>query len=58
MDSLILILNKVCRKISDNQCLRKQIKQLSTLLPVIDENKDLRVTMASMEDIADLLKYH
>ena len=38
--------------------LGKQIKQVSPLLPVIDEPKELTVTMASKEDITGILKYH
>ena len=58
MDSLILRSKTVRRKISDRQNLRKHIKQLSLLAPVIDEHKELSVKMASKEDITDMVKYH
>ena len=58
MDSLKLSSRTVCRKISAKQNLRKQIKQLTPLLPVIDEHKELSVTIVSKEDIIDILKYH
>ena len=58
MDSLILRSKTVRRKISDKQNLGKQIKQSSPLVPVIDEHKELSVTLASKEDITDMVKYN
>ena len=58
MDYLLLRSKTVRRKISDMQNLRKHIKQLSPLAPVIDEHKELSVKMASKEDITDMVKYH
>ena len=58
MDYLILKTKTVRRKISDRQNLRKHIKQLLPLAPVIDEHKELSVKMVSKEDITDMVKYH
>ena len=58
MDSLILRLKTVRRKISDRQDLRNHIKQLSHLAPVIDEHKELTVKMTTKEDITEIMKYH
>ena len=58
MDYIIFRSKPVRRKVSDKQNLKKQIKELSPLLPVIDELKDLSVQMASKEDITDMVKYH
>ena len=58
MDSLILRSKTICRKISDRQDLRNHIKQLSHLVPVIDEHKELTVKMATKEDITEMVKYH
>ena len=58
MHSLILRSKTVRRKISCKQNLRNQIKQISLLSHVIDKHKDLSVTMASNEDITDMVKYH
>ena len=46
MDSSILRSKTGRRKVSDKDQLAKQVKQLSPLLPEIDENKELPVKMA------------
>ena len=43
VDSLILRSKTVRRKISDKNQLTEQVKQLSPLLPEIDENKELTI---------------
>ena len=43
MDSLILRSKTVHRKISDENQLAEQVKQLFPLLPEIDENKELPI---------------
>ena len=58
MDSLILRSKTVRRKISDKNQLAEQVKQLSPLLPEIDENKELTVKMATKDDITEMVKYH
>ena len=58
MDSLILRSKTVRRKISDKNQLAEQVKQLSPLLPEIDENKELTVKMATRDDITEMVKYH
>ena len=58
MDSLILRSKTVCRKISDKNQLAEQVKQLSPLLPEIDENKELTLKMATKDDITEMVKYH
>ena len=58
MDSLILRSKTVRRKISDENKLTEQVKQLLTLLPEIDENKNLTIKMATKDDITEMVKYH
>ena len=58
MDSLILRSTTVRRKISDENKLAEQVKQLLPLLPEIDENKDLPIKMATKDDITEMVKYH
>ena len=58
MDSLIFRSKTVRRKISDKNHLAEQVKQLSPLLPEIDENKELTVKMATKDDITEMMKYH
>ena len=58
MDSLILRSKTVRRKISDENNLAEQIKQLFPLLPEIDENKNLPIKMATKDDITEMVKYH
>ena len=58
MDSLIVRSNTVRRKISDKNQLAEQVKQLSPLLPEIDENKELTIKMATKGDITEMVKYH
>ena len=58
MDSLILRSKTVRRKISDENKLVEQVKQLLPLLPEIDENKDLPIKMATKDDITEMVKYH
>ena len=48
----------VRRKISDKNQLAEQVKQLSPLLPEIDENKELTIKMATKDDITAMVKYH
>ena len=55
MDSLLLRSKTVCRKISDKKQLAEQVKQL---LPEIDENNELTITMATKGDITEMVKYH
>ena len=57
MDYLILRSKAVRRMISDNQSLILNIFLISPLLPVIDDHKELSVTMVSREDITDMVKY-
>ena len=57
MDSLILRSKTVRMKISDKKQLPKQVKQLSPLLPGMDEHKELTVKMATKEDITEMVKY-
>ena len=54
MDSLILRSKTVRRKITDKKQLAKQVKQLSPLLPEIDENKNLPIKMATKDDITEI----
>ena len=58
MDSLILRSNPVHRKILIKKQLAKQVKQLSLLLPEIDESKELTVKMATKDGITKKVKYH
>ena len=58
MDSLILRSKTVRRKISDENRLAEQVKQLLPLLPEIDENKNLPIKMATKDDITEMVKYH
>ena len=58
MDSLILRSKTVRRKISDENNLAEQVKQLLPLLPEIDENKNLPIKMATKDDITEMVKYH
>ena len=58
MDSLILRSKTVRRKISDENKLAEQVKQLLPLLPEIDENKNLTIKMATKDDITEMVKYH
>ena len=59
MYSLIILTSKtVRRKISDKNQLAEQAKQLSPLLPEIDENKELTVKIATKDDITEMVKYH
>ena len=58
MDSLILRSKTVRRKISDENKLAEQVKQLLPLLPEIDENKNLPIKMATKDDITEFVKYH
>ena len=58
MDSLILRSKTVRRKISDENKLAEQVKQLLPLLPEIDENKNLPIKMATKDDITEMVKYH
>ena len=58
MDSLILRSKTVRRKISDENNLVDQVKQLLPLLPEIDENKNLPIKMATKDDITEMVKYH
>ena len=55
MDYLILRSKTVRWKISDKNQLAKQ---LSPLLPEIDENKELTVKMVPRDDITEMVKYH
>ena len=57
MDSLILRSKTVLRKISDENKLAEQVKQLLPLLPEIDENKNLPIKMATKDDITEMVKY-
>ena len=43
---------------SDKNQLAEQVKQLSALLPEIDENKELTVKKATKDDITEMVKYH
>ena len=45
MDSLVLRSKTVRMKISDKNQLAEQVKQLSPLLPKIDENKELTLKL-------------
>ena len=58
MDSLILRSKTVRRKISDKNQPAEEVKQLSPLLPEIDENKELTIKMATKDDITEMVKYH
>ena len=58
MDSLIVRSKTVRRKISDENKLAGQVKQLLPLLPEIDENKNLPIKMATKDDITEMVKYH
>ena len=58
MDSLILRSKTVRRKISDENKLAEQVKQLLPLLPEIDENKNLPIKMVTKDDITEMVKYH
>ena len=58
MDSLILRSKTVRRKLSDQNQLAEQVKQLSPLLPEIDEYKELTIKMATKDDITEMVKYH
>ena len=58
MDSLIFRSKTVRRKLSDKTQLAEQVKQVSPLLPEIDENKELTVKMATKDDITEMVKYH
>ena len=58
MDSLILRSKTVRRKLSDKTQLAEQVKQVSPLLPEIDENKELTVKMGTKDDITEMVKYH
>ena len=58
MDYLILRSKTVRRKISDENNLAEQVKQLLPLLPETDENKDLPIKMATKDDITEMVKYH
>ena len=58
MDSLILRSKTVRMKISDKNQLAEQVKQLSPLLPEIDENKELTIKMATKGDITEMVEYH
>ena len=58
MDFLILRSKTVSRKISDKNQLDEQVKQLSPLLPEIDENKELRIKIATKDDMTEMVKYH
>ena len=51
MDSLILRSKTVRRKISDENNLAEQVKQLLPLLPEIDENKNLPIKMRHLSNI-------
>ena len=57
MDSLILRSKTVRRKIPDENKLAEQVKQL---LPLLPENKDLPIKMATKDDITitEMVKYH
>ena len=57
MDSLILRSNTVRRKISDKNQLDEQVKQLSPLLPNIDENKEFTIKMVTKDDITEMVKW-
>ena len=57
MYSLILRSKTVRRKIYDKNQLADQVKQLSPLLPEIDENKELPIKMATKDDITEMVKY-
>ena len=58
MDYLILRSKTVLWKISDENNLAEQVKQLLPLLPEIDENKDLPIKKATKDDITEMVKYH
>ena len=58
MDSLILRSKTVRRNISDKNQLAVKVKQLSPLLPEIDENKELIIKMATKDDITEMVKYY
>ena len=55
MDSLILRSKTVRRKISDKNQLAEQVKQLSPLLPEIDENKEVTIKIATTENVKEFL---
>ena len=58
MDSLILRSKTVRRKFSDINQLAEQVKQLSSLLPEIDENKELTIKISTKDDNTEMVKYH